>query len=498
MGTSDHRRHIFDQLNTVYQEKVTITNDKLNELKQLIENIEKQSAIARNNLDVVEATEQNVLSDINALMATARAETAASVAEKRRQLKQRIELPANRKALVEQLEERIKSLSQCNFIKQHNDLNGACDKLRELFRDHATDVIDHCDIGCELIPAAKMTTIEIKDFCTIEKLVTVNVDDSIGESWKLCITKGDELAMEISPIANDLLLSASRQFKMITEIHNGDISKSIRKRFVFQRRTAKFALTNVGHLTSGGYLSGGSLVLLVAIEPINILEACAHYKEKVELLKTSVDFFRDSSDNYKNSLKMSEDTCENAKKDLIRVNDLLKLSEESGKRANSELSNIKNTLKQTKENYEKLKSELNQQKNQRAGLFYVDFSAIPKKEQYTRYLSPIWRDSSGSQWQLDVQMDAQGHHKEFISVFINPVPTKTTKNVLLPRSFFIELIHSNNAKSVRRTMDYVFEAEGSGVGWHEFIKRSKILNDTGFQHNGKVLFRYEVCPLVCA
>lgn len=94
----------------------------------------------------------------------------------------------------------------------------------------------------------------------------------------------------------------SHKFKVSTEIAHSDISKSLRKHFVIQRKMEHFELATVNQLTSGGYLKGGTINFHIAIEPLNIVEAHDHYKDKVAMLNKSLA-------HYKNMLNASKESC---------------------------------------------------------------------------------------------------------------------------------------------------------------------------------------------
>lgn len=71
---------------------------------------------------------------------------------------------------------------------------------------------------------------------------------------------------------------------------------------MIQRKMVEFELATVDQLTSGGYLESGTMTFHIAIEPLNVVEAHDHYKDKAILLKKSLM-------HYKNLLNASKESC---------------------------------------------------------------------------------------------------------------------------------------------------------------------------------------------
>lgn len=443
LNTTDHKRHTFDRLDEVYQEKISVTNDKLKQLQQQIDEIEKSSVLARNNLALIENTEEALMSELNLLLDAAKNEISETVDEKRLQLKERIDLPTKRKALLGQLEDKIKSLSQSNFIKQQDELNGECDKLREQCKEYSTDLIDYYDIGCELIPDTKLETFMVENFNKTDETVNVTFDDSTGDTWRLSIVKGNTLILTVSPDENVSIIT-SHQFKVVTEICHSDISKSLRKRFVIQRKMSQFELGNVEQLSAGGFLSNATLVLRIAIQPLNVVEACDHYKQKAVLQTKSID-------SYKTLLTSAQEACENMKNDLSCL------------------------------------------KNFSVGYYSMDFSVI-QKQQKNSFVSPHIVDFNGNEWKMEIKFDRDEQNKIFFSAYMFPARIITASENSRRCTYFIELMHAKPDEIIRGYAEHLFEINGLGRGWKGFVERMRVLNDVGFLRNGKIWFRYGVRP----
>lgn len=62
---------------------------------------------------------------------------------------------------------------------------------------------------------------------------------------------------------------------------------------------SQFELANVELISTEGYLEDDTMLFHIAIEPLNVIEAYDHYKDKVAMLRSSVE-------QYKNLLSASK------------------------------------------------------------------------------------------------------------------------------------------------------------------------------------------------
>lgn len=147
LDVKDHKRHTFDRLDAVYLEKIAVTNEKIAEIELRIETLEKHTQEAEKNLALIKVTEDSIMAELQTLFDAAKGEISETVQGKREELEKRIQLPAERKALVKQLQDQIEAIGHFKFIKQQERFNTECDKLQEQCKEFSTDFIDHYDIG---------------------------------------------------------------------------------------------------------------------------------------------------------------------------------------------------------------------------------------------------------------------------------------------------------------------------------------------------------------
>lgn len=443
LEATDHKRHPFDRLEAVYVEKMAITDDKIAKIGLQIEEIEKNTEMARKNLTLITTVGDAILAELQAIHDAAKTEVLEIVAEKREELEKRINLPAARKAMVKELQDDIDALGHFGFIKQQERFNEQCDKVLEQCKEFSTDLIDHYDIGCELIPATKMLTCKIDWVSGKRETLNVTIDDSTGEAWKVAMIKGDTVCLKVAPNESVPLIS-SHKFKVTTEISNKDISKSLRNRFVIQRKMAQFELAKAELLSSEGYVEEETLLFHIAIEPLNVIEAYDHYKEQVVMLKKSVDQY-------------------------------------------------KNLLNSSKESYDALKHNTDCLKNFTVGYFPLDYSSLQKQSK-SGFISPNIVDFNGNEWKMEIKFDRDEFNKILLSTYIFPGRMINSSENARRCTYFIELMHSNPDEIIRGYAENLFDESGLGRGWKGFVERMRVLSDVGFMRNGKVWFRYGVRP----
>lgn len=443
LAAVNHKRHPFDRLEAINQEKIALT-DKIAKIGLQIGKVEKYAEMARKNLDVITTVGETMLTDLQAMHDAAKTEVLEIVAEKREELEKRINLPVERKALEKQLQDDIKALGQFGFIKRQEQINVQCDKVLALCQDFPTDMVDYYDIGCELIPATKMSTYKVDWIAGKQEMLNVTIDDSTGEAWKVSLIKGDMMVrLKVGPNESVPLIT-SHKFKVVTEISNKDISKTLRKRFEIPRKMAQFELANVELLTAEGYLEDETMLFHIAIEPLNVIEAHDHYKEKVLMLKKSVDHY-------------------------------------------------KSQLNASKESYDTLKNNNDCLKNFAMGFFPLDYGSIQKQSK-NGFVSPNIVDLNGNEWKMEIKFDRDEFNKILLSAYIFPARFINNSENARRCAYFIELLHSNPEEVVRGYAENLFDEGGLGRGWKGFVERMRVLNDVGFMRNGKVWFRYGVRP----
>lgn len=442
LDVKDHKRHSFDRLDAVFFEKFPITNEKIAALELRMKIIEKHSKEAEKNLTLINVTEDSIMSELQTLFNAAKSEVNETVNKKRDELEKCIQLTAEQKASVTQLREEIEAISHFNFIKQQGILNTKCDELQEQFQNISSDFIDYYDIGCEIIPATKLTTYNL-DYVNEVETLNLTVNDSAGDDWKMSFIKGELVYLTVAPNENVPFIT-SHKFKVTTEISHSDISKSLRKRFVIQRKMEKFLLGTVDQLISGGYLESGMMTFHIAIEPLNVVEAHDHYKDKAALLNNTLV-------HYKNLLIASKESCDTMKKD----NDLLKKFS--------------------------------------IGYYLLDYSSIQKQAK-SCFVSPNIIDFNGNEWKMEIKFERNDLNKILLSTYILPARIITISENSRRCAYFIELMHSNPDETIRGFAENTFDDNDSARGWKGFIERTRVLNDVGFVRNGKISFRFGVCP----
>ncbi|KXJ70008.1 hypothetical protein RP20_CCG025158 [Aedes albopictus] len=443
LEATDHKRHLFDRLEAVYLEKIAVTDDKVAKIGLQIEEIEKNTEMARKNLDLITAVGDAMLAELQAIHDAAKMEVQEILDEKREELEKRINLPDERKALVKKLQDDIKALGHFGFIKQQERFNEQCDGLLEQCQKFSTDLIDHYDIGCELIPATKMTTYKCNWTEGKQELLNILIDDSTGESWKMSLIKGDTVCLKVAP-NESIPVITSHKFKVTTEISNNDISKSLRKRFVIQRKMSQFELANVELISTEGYLEDDTMLFHIAIEPLNVIEAYDHYKDKVAMLRSSVEQY-------------------------------------------------KNLLSASKGAYDALKTNTDCLKSYSVGYFALDYGGLQRQTK-NGFVSPNIVDFNGNEWKMEVKFERDEFNKILLSTYVFPARFVNSSEHARRCAYFIELMHSNPDEIVRGYAENLFEENGLGRGWKGFIERMRVLNDVGFLRNGKVWFRYGVRP----
>lgn len=443
LEATDHKRHPFDRMEAVYQEKIGVTDDKIAKIGVQIEEIEKHTEMAKKNLNLITTVGDAMLAELKAIHDAAKMEVQEIVDEKREELEKRINLPEDRRALVKQIQDEIKALGHFGFIKQQDRFNEQCDKVLEQCRQLPADLIDHYDIGCELIPATKMTTYKVDWVDGKQEMLNVIIDDSTGESWKLSLSKGDILCLKVAPNVSIPLIT-SHKFKVTTEISNNDISKSLRKRFVIQRKMTQFELADIELVSSGGFLEDNAMVFRVAIEPLNVIEAHDHYKQEVTMMKNSMD-------------------------------------------------QMKTLMNASRESLDALKANTDSLKNFSVGYFALEYGNIQKQPK-SGFVSPNVIDFNGNEWKMEIKFERDEFNKILLSAYIFPARIINTSEHARRCTYFIELMHSNPDEIVRGYAENLFEVNGLGRGWKGFIERMRVLNDVGFVRHGKVWFRYGVRP----
>lgn len=430
-------------MDAVYLEKLAVTNEKIADIGRQIETLEKHTEDAGKNLALIKDTEDNILAQLQVLYDTAKSEVNDVVQEKREELEKRIKLPSERKTSVKQLQSEIEAIGHFNFIKQQDRFNAECDKIRKQCEEFSTDFIDHYDIGCEMIPATKLTTYNIDWIDEKPELLTKTLDDSTGDSWKLTVVKGDLLLLTVAPNENVPLIT-SHKFKVTTEISHNDMSKSLRKRFVIQRKLMHLELATIDQLKSEGYLENDCLTFHIAIEPLNVMEAHDHYKDKAILLQKALI-------HCKHLLNASKESCESLKKDTESL------------------------------------------KNFSVGYYLLEYSSIQKQSK-SGFSSPNIVDFNGNEWKMEIKFDRDESNKILLSAYIFPAHIVTTSERSRHCAYFIELLHSNPTEIIRGFAENTFDESGLGRGWKGFVERLRVLNDVGFVRNGKICFRYGVRP----
>lgn len=368
LAAVDHKRHPFDRLEAIIQEKTCIT-DKFAKIDLQIEKVDKAAEMARKNLAVITEARDTMLTELQAMHDAAKTEVLEIVAEKREELDKRISLPGERKALQKQLQDEVKALGQFGFIKQQERINEQCEKVLAQCQDVPTDFIDHYDIGCELIPPTKMVSFKVDWIDGKQEMLNTIIDDSTGKAWKVSLIKGDMVRLKVAPNESVPLITCHK-FKVVTEISNKDISKSLRKRFEIQRKMAQFELANVELLSSEGFLEDGSMLFRIAIEPLNVIEAYDHYKEKVVMLKKALD-------------------------------------------------HCKTLLNASKESNDALKNSNDSLKNFAVGFFPLDYGSVQKQSK-NGFVSPNIIDLNGNEWKMEIKFDRDEFNKILLSAYIFP------------------------------------------------------------------------------
>lgn len=122
LNATEHKRHQIDDLDVVYREKLTDTNEKLNEAGDVLKKFQTVVVTTEFNEELICKAEEALYLELDLLMGTAKTEAAEWKDMKLGLCKLRKDAPLHKKRHFEKLQGKINSMAKHDFIAQKEEL----------------------------------------------------------------------------------------------------------------------------------------------------------------------------------------------------------------------------------------------------------------------------------------------------------------------------------------------------------------------------------------
>lgn len=424
----DHKRHTIDSLSEIYREKLEVTKSKLKEVENYINAIRKTNDDKKLIQYRVLEIEQDMLKRLEQLFQQAKQEIINSAKSQKQLLVRNSRMPGRSGKVLEQLAERMHSMSQGNFIEEQSKVHQQLDDLMcKPISYYQAAKRDYYDIKCNLLPRIRLLPTTVKMFDTESSaqdallIPKIPVSDNNGNKWELIFNKDEILSVQVATKE----CSMSGSFLAVIVLLNDDPLKVYQVQIPITSPAPMDTVPSVelfetSKLQSDGYVCAqGQLKLHCGIGPADPITERVYYKAFID-------------------------------------------------RQHNEINSLKKTIRQL--------SQFT------VGTFIINNVHPPDQKKQTEqcYLSQKIYDWNMTEWRLNIN---DGPSDGFIGVFINKCNGPNGKY-----EYFIELLHASSpAQNCKVSTVYQFE---QGLHGHaRFLPRTKL---SGFLRNGCLRFRYGV------
>ncbi|KXJ72676.1 hypothetical protein RP20_CCG017451 [Aedes albopictus] len=446
LNTADHKRHQIDDLDVVYREKLADTNGKLNVVGVVLQQFQSVVDTTEYNAGMICKTEDDMETELNQLMDTAKSEAVEWKEDKLRLCLLRKEVPIKRKLLFEELQGKINGLAKHEFIAKKDELELEAAALVPNAQALFPPPIDYHDYECSLIPQCRKVPIILDNFSRhfedpkYDVIASVDVSDSSETFWTVRVFKGQFLTIDFS---QKQLLKHSLLFQLYVEIIHVDHRNTLCTMQETQSTNCHIDLIEMEKLKEKGFISSTDEVSLgIWMRPKSII---------VERQALTLNFL-----------------------------------------------DLKRTKFELDDKYNGVVSKLAESEQYSVGYFRIPLDKLQFPEDSTtdtlQIKSHPIKDFSGRSWCMYVEREKANRvcAESYIGVYLmlcSPLKKKTSS---LRRRYYLELVNKDHDYCIRKYSSDNFDSMAR-CGWSPFVKMSRVFADSsGFVRKGAIGFRFGV------
>ncbi|XP_055643883.1 uncharacterized protein LOC129780040 [Toxorhynchites rutilus septentrionalis] len=260
-----HMRHKIDFVDAVYKERRANADRMLTNLQKLQN---PDVTLCEKNLESILVAERSISEDAEAIYQQSKQNVKRIINARNLLLRERMELPAKRRKLNDDLYRKVTQLPRVEFFKKQASIHRQCDELISCIASEQFVPTQFDDIGCELVPSYKMYTCTLTDFHSSlhwsQNWVTIS-----DIAWNISLRKDGNIFLKVE-FCDD---TANREtYKLLVIVPHEDIRKTIRKTYFLNGESGEETIASVALLLKENFInSNGDLVVTIGIRPTNIV-----------------------------------------------------------------------------------------------------------------------------------------------------------------------------------------------------------------------------------